>query len=158
MVHRNRANAIPSRRTTSAPRSVRHDADELSPISGIEDALIEGGAPDLSEDLARPDPQGGGDLPLPHGQLDLRENTMRLTKPACERCGGRRRGATVARRPGQIGQVENWIVAELARPLPSNARGRTCRPRRWRRLACLSSPATKAMNSIAKPSAAILRA
>ena len=93
-----------------------------SPICRIlEDALIEGGAPDLSEDLVRPVRRAVEIFRFRTVRLDLRENTTRLTETlqALWRASAGQNGGT----PPDPGSAEwkNWIVAELARPLPGEA-------------------------------------
>jgi phosphoenolpyruvate carboxylase len=95
-------------------------ADELiTDLRILEDALIEGGAPGLSEDLVRPVRRAVEIFRFRTVRLDLRENTTRLTETlqALWRVTAGRNGKT----PPDPGSAawKNWIVAELARPLPS---------------------------------------
>src|SRR6202040_1576684 len=95
-------------------------ADELiTDLRILEDALIESGAPDLSEDLVRPVRRAVEIFRFRTVRLDLRENTMRLTETlqALWRAGGGGPGGPPAG-PGSA-EGKNWSPAELARPLPS---------------------------------------
>ena len=95
-------------------------ADEfIADLVILEEALIESGAPDLSEDLVRPVRRAVEIFRFRTVRLDLRENTTRLTETlqALWRTSAGLSGGT----PPDPGSAEwkNWIVAELARPLPS---------------------------------------
>ncbi|MGH6935538.1 MAG: phosphoenolpyruvate carboxylase, partial [Methylocella sp.] len=95
-------------------------ADELiADLRILENALIESGAPGLSEDLVRPLRRVVETFRFRTVRLDLRENTTRLTEAlqALWRASAGQKGGT----PPDPGSAEwkNWIVAELARPLPA---------------------------------------
>ncbi len=95
-------------------------ADEfITDLRILEDALIEGGAPDLGEDLVRPVRRAVEIFRFRTVRLDLRENTTRLTETlqVLWRATAGHDGGP----PPEPGSPEwkNWIVAELARPLPS---------------------------------------
>ena len=121
----------------------------------LEDALIESGAPDLSEDLVRPLRRAVEIFRFRTVRLDLRENTTRLTQTlqALWRASAGQNGGTPPD-PGSA-RVEK-LDRRRARPaVPGEpcAAGPAARGAgdAWH---VRSSPATKAMNSIAKHSAA----
>ncbi|MGH6851398.1 MAG: phosphoenolpyruvate carboxylase, partial [Methylocella sp.] len=95
-------------------------ADELiADLRILEDALIESGAPDLGEHLVRPVRRAVEIFRFRTVRLDLRENTTRLTETlqAVWRASVGQNGGP----PPDPGSAEwkNWVVAELARPLPA---------------------------------------
>ncbi|MCI0599485.1 MAG: phosphoenolpyruvate carboxylase, partial [Beijerinckiaceae bacterium] len=96
------------------------NADELiADLRTLENALIEGGARDIANDLVRPVRWTVEVFRFRTMRLDLRENTTRLTQTlqALWRSAAGQPGAT----PPDPGSPEwkNWIIAELARPLPA---------------------------------------
>lgn len=96
-------------------------ADELAAdLRTLEDALIEGSWEDLAKDLVRPVRWAAEIFRFRTVRLDLRENTTRLTETlqALWRVTAGEAGGTP---PDPASAAwKNWIVAELARPLPAN--------------------------------------
>src|ERR1700730_16356266 len=107
-----------ARQAHDAPRYA--NADELiSDLRVLEDALVEGYGEDIAKDLVRPLRWAVKVFRFHTVRLDLRENTTRLTQTLnalWQARTGRSRET-----PPDAGSVEwkNWIVAELARPLPA---------------------------------------
>jgi phosphoenolpyruvate carboxylase len=112
-------------------RSVRHgagyrNADELiDDLRILENALIESRVPDLGQHLVRPVRRAVEAFRFRTVRLDLRENTTRLTQTlqAFWQAIVGQKGET----PLDPGSAEwkNWIIAELARPLPARLPGRS---------------------------------
>jgi phosphoenolpyruvate carboxylase len=95
-------------------------ADELiADLRVLEDALAEGGAEEIAKDLVRPLRWAVEVFRFRTVRLDLRENTTRLTQTlqALWQARTGRKGEA----PPEPGSAEwkSWLIAELARPLPS---------------------------------------
>jgi phosphoenolpyruvate carboxylase len=94
-------------------------ADELiADLRVIEDALAEGGAPEIAKDVVRPLRWAVEVFRFRTARLDLRDNTIRLTQTLQAFWHARtgRKGET----PPDTNSAgwKDWIIAELARPLP----------------------------------------
>jgi phosphoenolpyruvate carboxylase len=94
-------------------------ADELSAdLRVVEDALAEGGAPEIAKDLVRPLRWAVEVFRFRTVRLDLRDNTTRTTQ-TLQSLWQARTGSPGATPPAPASlEWKAWIVAELARPLP----------------------------------------
>lgn len=104
----------------TGPANSYASADELiADLQTVEDALIDGGCDDLAKDLVRPVRWAVEIFRFRTVRLDLRENTTRLTQTlqALWRASEGDKAGT----PPDPASAEwkNWIMAELARPLPA---------------------------------------
>src|SRR5262245_21886354 len=104
----------------AADASSYANADELiSDLRILEDALAEGGGEQIAKDLVRPLRWAVKVFRFRTVRLDLRDNTTRLTQ-TLQALWHARTGRKDATPPdARSAEWKNWILAELARPLPS---------------------------------------
>ncbi|MBO0734174.1 MAG: phosphoenolpyruvate carboxylase [Methylocapsa sp.] len=94
-------------------------ADELiADLRFLEDALAQGGAPEIAQDLVRPLRWAAEVFRFRTVRLDLRDNTTRLTQTlqALWQAHERRKGDAAPDPASE--EWKNWILAGLACPLP----------------------------------------